>query len=67
MGKLIIDSLTVLEDRALDRNISLLVQDPLYVGGVPPDQAKKNIQVLWFLINSHMPSGPANVHSTKMT
>lgn len=46
MGRLIIDGLTVLEDRAPGRNISLLVQDPLYVGGVPPDQAKKNIQVL---------------------
>ncbi|XP_051732085.1 laminin subunit alpha-4 [Ctenopharyngodon idella] len=44
MGRLIIDGLTVLEDRAPGRNISLLVQDPLYVGGVPPDQAKKNIQ-----------------------
>lgn len=46
MGRLIIDGLTVLEDRAPGRNISLLVQDPLYVGGVLPDQAKKNIQVL---------------------
>ncbi|ROL08880.1 Laminin subunit alpha-4 [Anabarilius grahami] len=44
MGRLIIDGLTVLEDRAPGRNISLLAQDPLYVGGVPPDQAKKNIQ-----------------------
>lgn len=40
-----IDSLTVLEDRAPGGNISMLVQDPLYVGGVPPDQAMKNIQV----------------------
>uniref|UniRef100_A0A671QMW5 Laminin, alpha 4 n=1 Tax=Sinocyclocheilus anshuiensis TaxID=1608454 RepID=A0A671QMW5_9TELE len=43
-GRLIIDGLTVLEDRAPGGNISLLVQDPLFVGGVPPDQAKKNIQ-----------------------
>lgn len=46
MGRLMIDSLTVLEDRAPGGNISILVQDPLYVGGVPPDQAMKNIQVL---------------------
>uniref|UniRef100_A0A8C1TSX0 Laminin, alpha 4 n=1 Tax=Cyprinus carpio TaxID=7962 RepID=A0A8C1TSX0_CYPCA len=44
IGRLIIDGLTVLEDRAPGGNISLLVQDPLFVGGVPPDQAKKNIQ-----------------------
>uniref|UniRef100_A0A673KDQ8 Laminin, alpha 4 n=1 Tax=Sinocyclocheilus rhinocerous TaxID=307959 RepID=A0A673KDQ8_9TELE len=43
-GRLIIDGLTVLEDRAPGGNTSLLVQDPLFVGGVPPDQAKKNIQ-----------------------
>jgi len=47
MGRLMIDGLTVLEDRASGGNISMLVvQDPLYVGGVPPDQAIKNIQVL---------------------
>ncbi|XP_067273513.1 laminin subunit alpha-4 [Pseudorasbora parva] len=44
MGRLIIDGLTVLEDKAPGGNISLLVQDPLYVGGVPLEQAKKNIQ-----------------------
>uniref|UniRef100_A0A8C1U6F6 Laminin, alpha 4 n=1 Tax=Cyprinus carpio TaxID=7962 RepID=A0A8C1U6F6_CYPCA len=44
IGRLIIDGLTVLEDRAPGANISLLVQDPLYVGGVPSDQAIKNIQ-----------------------
>ncbi|KAL0163817.1 hypothetical protein M9458_039570, partial [Cirrhinus mrigala] len=44
IGRLIIDGLTVLEDRASGGNISLLVQDPLYVGGVPPDQTMKNIQ-----------------------
>ncbi|KAG1933974.1 laminin subunit alpha-5 [Pimephales promelas] len=45
MGRLMIDGLTVLEDRASGGNISMLVvQDPLYVGGVPPDQAIKNIQ-----------------------
>ncbi|NP_001034154.1 laminin subunit alpha-4 precursor [Danio rerio] len=44
MGRMLIDGLTVLEDRAPGRNTSLLVQDPLYVGGVPPHQAMKNIQ-----------------------
>ncbi|XP_077076325.1 laminin subunit alpha-4 isoform X1 [Siphateles boraxobius] len=44
MGRLMIDDLAVVEDRAPGRNISMLVQDPLYVGGVPSDQAKKNIQ-----------------------
>ncbi|XP_051952446.1 laminin subunit alpha-4 isoform X1 [Xyrauchen texanus] len=44
IGRLIIDSLTILEDRSPGGNISLLVQDPLYVGGVPPEQAQKNIQ-----------------------
>ncbi|XP_051954964.1 laminin subunit alpha-4-like isoform X1 [Xyrauchen texanus] len=44
MGRLIIDGLTVLEDKAPGGNISLLVHDPLYVGGVPPERAQKNIQ-----------------------
>lgn len=43
MGRLIIDELTVLEDRAQTRNISWHVNSPLYVGGVPPGKAQKNI------------------------
>lgn len=45
MGRLIIDGLTVLEDRAQGGNISWHVSSPLYVGGVPPEKAQKNIQV----------------------
>uniref|UniRef100_A0A673AYR4 Laminin, alpha 4 n=1 Tax=Sphaeramia orbicularis TaxID=375764 RepID=A0A673AYR4_9TELE len=45
MGRLIIDGLTVLEDRAQERNVSWHVSSPLYVGGVPPGNAQKNIQV----------------------
>uniref|UniRef100_A0A673AZ51 Laminin, alpha 4 n=1 Tax=Sphaeramia orbicularis TaxID=375764 RepID=A0A673AZ51_9TELE len=44
MGRLIIDGLTVLEDRAQERNVSWHVSSPLYVGGVPPGNAQKNIQ-----------------------
>ncbi|TRY84489.1 hypothetical protein DNTS_035836, partial [Danionella cerebrum] len=43
MGRLIIDGLTVLEDRSPGRNISLLLDNPFYVGGVSPEQAVKNI------------------------
>lgn len=45
MGRLIIDGLTVLEDRAPGSNVSWHVSSPLYVGGVPPERAQKNIQV----------------------
>lgn len=45
MGRLIIDGLTVLEDRAQSSNISWNVSGPLYVGGVPPGRAQNNIQV----------------------
>lgn len=45
MGRLIIDGLTVLEDRAQGSNVSWHVSSPLYVGGVPPGRAQKNIQV----------------------
>lgn len=45
MGRLIIDGLTVLEDRAEGSNTSWHVNSPLYVGGVPPGRAQKNIQV----------------------
>ncbi|XP_039981143.1 laminin subunit alpha-4 [Xiphias gladius] len=44
MGRLIIDGLTVLEDSAQGSNISWHVSSPLYVGGVPPGRAQKNIQ-----------------------
>ncbi|CAK6968191.1 laminin subunit alpha-4 [Scomber scombrus] len=44
MGRLIIDGLTVLEDRAQGSNVSWHVSSPLYVGGVPPGNAQKNIQ-----------------------
>ncbi|XP_031717419.1 laminin subunit alpha-4 [Anarrhichthys ocellatus] len=44
MGRLIIDGLTVLEDRAQGGNVSWHVSSPVYVGGVPPEMAQKNIQ-----------------------
>ncbi|XP_071755332.2 laminin subunit alpha-4 [Centroberyx gerrardi] len=44
MGRLIIDGLTVLEDRAPGSNLSWHISSPLYVGGVPPGRAQKNIQ-----------------------
>ena len=45
VGRLIIDGLTVLEDRVQESNISWHVNSPLYVGGVPPGRALKNVQV----------------------
>lgn len=47
MGRLIIDGLTVLEDRAQGSNASWHVSSPIYVGGVPPGRALKNVQVLF--------------------
>lgn len=44
MGRLIIDGLTVLEDRAQGGNVSWHVSSPIYIGGVPPERALKNIQ-----------------------
>lgn len=44
MGRLIIDGLTVLEDRARGSNVSWHVSSPIYVGGVPPGRAQTNIQ-----------------------
>lgn len=44
MGRLIIDGLTVLEDRAQGTNISWHVSSPFYFGGVPPGIAQTNIQ-----------------------
>ncbi|KAG7244185.1 hypothetical protein INR49_004258 [Caranx melampygus] len=45
VGRLIIDGLTVMEDRVQGGNISWHVTSPLYVGGVPPGSAQKNIQI----------------------
>lgn len=44
-GQLIIDGLTVLEERIQQGHASLKVSAPLYVGGVPAGTAQKNIQV----------------------
>uniref|UniRef100_A0AAQ4PY47 Laminin, alpha 4 n=1 Tax=Gasterosteus aculeatus aculeatus TaxID=481459 RepID=A0AAQ4PY47_GASAC len=44
IGRLIIDGLTLLQDRVQEGNISWNVTSPFYVGGVPPDRAQKNIQ-----------------------
>ncbi|KAJ8385950.1 hypothetical protein AAFF_G00179120, partial [Aldrovandia affinis] len=44
VGRLIIDGLKVLEDRAHGANTSWHVSSPLYVGGVPPGKAQRNIQ-----------------------
>lgn len=44
MGRLIIDGLTVLEDRVQGSNVSWNVSSPIYIGGVPPGGAQKNIQ-----------------------
>lgn len=45
MGQLILDGLPVLEDRGKASNASWHVSIPLYIGGVPPGRAQKNIQV----------------------
>ncbi|XP_077409617.1 laminin subunit alpha-4 isoform X2 [Vanacampus margaritifer] len=44
MGKLIIDGLTVLEDRVRGKIVPWHVSSPLYFGGVPPKRVPKNIQ-----------------------
>ncbi|XP_008283859.1 laminin subunit alpha-4 [Stegastes partitus] len=44
VGRLIIDGFTVLEDRAQGSNVSWHVSSPIYIGGVPPGRAQKNIQ-----------------------
>ncbi|KAG9347438.1 hypothetical protein JZ751_005005 [Albula glossodonta] len=44
VGRLIIDGLKVLEDRAHGTKTSWHVSSPLYVGGVPPGRAQRNIQ-----------------------
>ncbi|XP_061099693.1 laminin subunit alpha-4 [Conger conger] len=44
VGRLIIDGLKVLEDRVHGANASWHVSSPLYLGGVPPGKAQKNIQ-----------------------
>lgn len=45
VGRLIIDGLRVMEDRVQGGNVSWNVTSPLYIGGVPPGRAQKNIQV----------------------
>ncbi|XP_069830960.1 laminin subunit alpha-4 isoform X2 [Dendropsophus ebraccatus] len=44
-GKLIIDGLRVIEDRLPGRHAVWSVMAPLYVGGVAPDKAMKNVQI----------------------
>uniref|UniRef100_A0A3Q4BIK6 Laminin, alpha 4 n=1 Tax=Mola mola TaxID=94237 RepID=A0A3Q4BIK6_MOLML len=44
MGRLIIDGLTVLEDTAQGSDVYWHVSSPIYVGGVAPGRAQKNIQ-----------------------
>ncbi|MEQ2287802.1 hypothetical protein AMECASPLE_016304, partial [Ameca splendens] len=44
MGRLIIDRLTVFEDKVQASNVPWHVSDSLFVGGVPPEKAKRNIQ-----------------------
>uniref|UniRef100_A0A674D3I5 Laminin subunit alpha-4-like n=1 Tax=Salmo trutta TaxID=8032 RepID=A0A674D3I5_SALTR len=43
LGRLIIDGLTLLEDRAQGSNVSWHISSTLYVGGVPPGRAQQNI------------------------
>ncbi|XP_075718406.1 laminin subunit alpha-4 [Rhinoderma darwinii] len=44
-GKLIIDGLRVLEDRLPAADAGWNVEAPLYVGGVAPEKAMKNVQI----------------------
>ncbi|XP_054900576.1 laminin subunit alpha-4 [Poeciliopsis prolifica] len=44
MGRLIIDRLTEFEDVAQANNVAWRVSDFLFVGGVPPGKAQRNIQ-----------------------
>ncbi|CAG5950513.1 unnamed protein product [Menidia menidia] len=45
MGKMIIDGLKVLEDRAEEDSFSWHTSTPIFIGGVPPGRGQKNIQV----------------------
>lgn len=63
MGRLIIDGLTVLEDRAQGSNVSWHVSSPIYVGGVPPGRAQRNVQVRVHAEISHSPK--AHYRSTE--
>lgn len=45
MGRLTIDRLTEFEDVAQANNVAWRVSDSLFVGGVPPGKAQRNIQV----------------------
>ncbi|XP_041831758.1 laminin subunit alpha-4 isoform X2 [Melanotaenia boesemani] len=44
IGKLIIDGLTALEDSAVGSNTPWPVSQPIFIGGVPPGRAHRNIQ-----------------------
>uniref|UniRef100_A0A6Q2ZNV8 Laminin subunit alpha 4 n=1 Tax=Esox lucius TaxID=8010 RepID=A0A6Q2ZNV8_ESOLU len=44
LGRLVIDGLIVLEERSLGPNVTWQFSSPLYVGGVPPGRAQRNIQ-----------------------
>lgn len=44
MGRLVVDGLTVLDDRVTGANASWRISGPVHVGGVPPAKAQKNIQ-----------------------
>ncbi|KAM4713583.1 laminin subunit alpha-4 [Anableps anableps] len=44
MGQLVIDRVTMFEDRAQANNVPWQVSDSLFVGGVPPGKAQRNVQ-----------------------
>ncbi|KAI4885445.1 hypothetical protein NFI96_026270 [Prochilodus magdalenae] len=43
LGRLVVDGVSVVEEKLPNTNFSLLLHDPLYVGGVPPGRAQKHI------------------------
>ncbi|XP_013886384.1 laminin subunit alpha-4 [Austrofundulus limnaeus] len=43
-GQLIIDGLTELEDQVQEKSVPWRVSDSLFIGGVPPGRAQRNIQ-----------------------
>lgn len=44
-GRLTVDRLTVFEQRAQAKNVPWHISDSLFVGGVPPGKAQRNIPV----------------------
>ncbi|XP_076872800.1 laminin subunit alpha-4 isoform X2 [Brachyhypopomus gauderio] len=44
LGRLIVDGVAVVEQKLPNTTTFLQLQDPVYVGGVPPGHAQKNIQ-----------------------